>query len=209
LLFELHSVRHLFDEAQIFAKWIYLYFSIRSINLLIHLRLFAFLQGFFDSLVKLFLRKVAGVLLTVDEYWDKIAGQQTVEPHFFTVFWLFIDVDFLVDDAVPEVFNCLADSFKLTEREGTAGRVEDLNVHGVLQEFTIGSLKRARALLNRIVCVNFWLPSKHACALLTLLRTRSQASIQAQRYRTNSCQFPEFSNTLARARRCSSISQDF
>jgi len=39
---------------------------------------------------------------------------------------------------------------------------------------------RARALLNRIVCVNFCSPSKHGCVLMKLLHTRSCVSVQAQ-----------------------------
>jgi hypothetical protein len=40
--------------------------------------------------------------------------------------------------------------------------------------------ERGRALLNRIVRVNFCLPSKHTHVLLTLLHTRLQVFIQAQ-----------------------------
>ena len=61
---------------------------------------------------------------------------------------------------------------------------------------------RARALLNRIVCVNFCLPSKHGCVLIKLLHTRHGCLSKPKRDRTSSCQFPEFSNTLAREHCC-------
>jgi len=59
-------------------------------------------------------------------------------------------------------------------------------------------MPRARALLNRIVCVNFCSPSKHSCILLTLPRTNYGRLVKPKHDQTSSCQFPEFSNTLAR-----------
>jgi hypothetical protein len=54
-------------------------------------------------------------------------------------------------------------------------------------------------LLNRIVCVNFCSPSKHSCILLTLPRTNHGHLAKPNHDQTSLCQFPEFSNTLARA----------
>jgi hypothetical protein len=53
-------------------------------------------------------------------------------------------------------------------------RLADLKVDKLL--ISIDGAACARALLDCIVCINFWLPSKHACVLLTLLRTRSDIS---------------------------------
>ena len=57
---------------------------------------------------------------------------------------------------------------------------------------------RARALLNRIVCVNFCSLSKHSCTLLALPRTNHGRLVKPNHDQTGSCQSTEFSNTLAR-----------
>ena len=57
---------------------------------------------------------------------------------------------------------------------------------------------RARALLNRIVCVNFCLPSEPACVLLRLLHNDRTHLSMLKRDGTSSCQFPELGNMLAR-----------
>ena len=68
-----------------------------------------------------------------------------------------------------------------------------------VQFLAIHYFARARALLNRIVCVNFCSPSKHSYILLTLPRTNHGRLVKPEHDQTSSCQFPEFSNTLARA----------
>jgi len=55
-------------------------------------------------------------------------------------------------------------------------------------------------LLNRIVCVNFCSPSNHSCIVLILPRTNHGCLVKPKHEQTSSCQFPEFSNTLARAK---------
>jgi DNA repair protein RadA len=68
------------------------------------------------------------------------------------------------------LLRCTTESKKLDEILG--GGVETQAMTEFIGDYGVGKT-RTRALLNRIVCVNFCLPSKQACALLTLLHTRS------------------------------------
>ena len=74
-------------------------------------------------------------------------------------------------------------------KEIIAATMRELNklVKEVESKARNAAYERARALLNRIVCVNFCSPSKHSCILLTLPRTNHGRLAEPNHDQTSLC----------------------